>query len=530
MGEKVENSIYEIPYFKRLLLLCLLFFKLGIVNFGGGYALLPLLSRELVDKRHWTTDAELADYYAVGQCTPGAIAVNVSTFIGYKICGVLGGILATISFVFPAFIIIFVIATILTNFSDNPFVVNALSGINVVVFVLILSAIFKLSKKSIIDIWGLLLALSVALLSIFLNVIPLYVYIIFAAILGFLINFIKEKKTSSKYKAKINVNQDDVSEIKEDNIEIINVEEEKIDETEKVNKLSKNDILMFLFGLLVGLTTGLLGCISLYFIKNKKYRNGLISSSFFWVIIAICLLVSLITGNYIYFSIYFNFFRIGACAFGGGLATFPFLQELGQTTGWFNQEQLTAMLAVSESTPGAMGINMSTYVGYTVSLNAYNNNYFLAFLGSTISTLGLVSPSIIVILIVSLFLQKFSKNKYVSWVFYGLRAASIGLICAAAYSVLKVSIFGVVDPTALVKDHYDLVSAFTATIDYYKVNSGANFFSCIYRYLTYLLDFKALAVGLVFGVLIFKLKKHPVIYIALGAVVGILLQMGNVAL
>ena len=105
-----ENTLYEVPYFKRLLLLFLLFFKLGIVNFGGGYALLPLLSRELVDKRHWTTNSELADYYAVGQCTPGAIAVNVSTFIGYRVCGILGGIIATLAFVSPAFVIIFVIA------------------------------------------------------------------------------------------------------------------------------------------------------------------------------------------------------------------------------------------------------------------------------------------------------------------------------------------------------------------------------------------------------------------------------------
>ncbi|MBQ7641825.1 MAG: chromate transporter [Acholeplasmatales bacterium] len=525
MEEKLEekNNV-EIPYFKRLFLLCVLFFKLGIVNFGGGYALLPLLSRELVDKRHWTTDTELADYYAVGQCTPGAIAVNVSTFIGYKICGILGGILATISFVFPAFVIIFIIATVLTNFSDNPFVVNALAGINAVVFILILSAIFKLSKKSIVDIWGILLAASVTILSIFVKAIPLYVYIIVAAVLGLLINLIKEKRFNAKYKVK-KTEETEKLEIKEETTE--EVKEEKI---EKEKGLTKNDVLMFFLGLLVGVSTGLIGCISLIFVKNKKYRNGLISSSFFWIIITVCLIVSLATNNYVYFDIYFNFFRIGACAFGGGLATFPFLQELGQTTGWFNQEQLTAMLAVSESTPGAMGINMSTYVGYTVSLSAYNNNYFLAFLGSIISTLGLVSPSIIVILIVSLFLQKFSKNKYVSWIFYGLRAASIGLICAAAYSVLKVSIFGVVDPTALVKDHYDIISAFTATIDYYKVNSGANFFSCIYRYITYLLDFKALVVALVFGILVFKLKKHPVFYIALGAVVGILLQMGNVSL
>jgi len=520
MEEAKNIELKQIPYFKRLLLLFLLFFKLGIVNFGGGYALLPLLSRELVDKRHWSTNSELADYYAVGQCTPGAIAVNVSTFIGYKVCGMLGGIIATLAFVSPAFIIIFVIAVALSNFNDNPFVINALAGINVAVFVLILSAIVKLSKNSIVDIWGLLIAISVALLSIFVKAIPLYVYVIVAAILGFLIKYIIEKKKYSKIKP-VNENKIEENENKKEVLE---------DKKEEQNiSITKNDVLMFIFGLLAGAIIGLFGIFTLSIVKNKKYRNGLIIASFFWVIIGVCLLVSLITNNFIFFSIYFNFFRIGACAFGGGLATLPFLEELGLDTGWFNQEQLTAMLAISESTPGAMGINMSTYVGYTVSLGAYDN-YFLAFIGSIISTLGLVSPSIIVIIIVSLFLQKFSNNKYVGWVFYGLRAASIGLICAAAYSVLKVSIFDVVDQSAAIREHYDIVSAFKATIDYYKVNDGGNFFSFIYRYFDYLFEFKALALGLFFGIIVFKFKKHPIFYIALGAVFGILLQMGNASL
>ena len=93
----------------ELLKLYLKFFKLGIFNFGGGYAMLPLLERELVDNDHYVTKAELIDYYAIGQCTPGAIAVNVSTFIGHKRRGPIGGIVATLGFVSPAFIIIFII-------------------------------------------------------------------------------------------------------------------------------------------------------------------------------------------------------------------------------------------------------------------------------------------------------------------------------------------------------------------------------------------------------------------------------------
>ena len=107
----------------ELLQLFFIFFKLGIVNFGGGYALFPLLEREFVTKRKWVTNQELADYYAVGQCTPGAFAVNISTFLGIRRKGIIGGIVATLGFVFPAFIIIFVIASLLTNFSSNEYVI-----------------------------------------------------------------------------------------------------------------------------------------------------------------------------------------------------------------------------------------------------------------------------------------------------------------------------------------------------------------------------------------------------------------------
>ena len=110
---------------------------MGIVNFGGGYALLPLLQKELVEKRGWATNEEITDYYAIGQCTPGAIAVNVSTFIGYKIKGVLGGIVSTLGFVSPAFIIIFIIATVLNQFADLWYVQSAFKAIRVCVFVLI---------------------------------------------------------------------------------------------------------------------------------------------------------------------------------------------------------------------------------------------------------------------------------------------------------------------------------------------------------------------------------------------------------
>lgn len=178
---------------KKLLQLYMIFFKLGIVNFGGGYALLPLLQKEFVEKRGWATDEEMTDYYAIGQCTPGAIAVNVSTFIGYKVKGILGGIAATLGFVSPAFVIILIIATVLNNFSDIPQVQSAFAAIRVCVFVLILSAIFRLAKKSIVDVITLVICLCVLLLAIF-TPIPLFSYVIVAGVIGIIVGLIRQKK------------------------------------------------------------------------------------------------------------------------------------------------------------------------------------------------------------------------------------------------------------------------------------------------------------------------------------------------
>lgn len=178
---------------KKLLNLYWIFFKMGIVNFGGGYALLPLLQKELVDKKGWATNEEITDYYAIGQCTPGAIAVNVSTFIGYKIKGILGGITATLGFISPAFIIIFLIATILNQFADYWFVQSAFKAIRATVFILILSAVIKLSKKSIVDWITLSIAIIVLGLTIFTEI-PLFVYVIVAGTIGVFINWFKEKK------------------------------------------------------------------------------------------------------------------------------------------------------------------------------------------------------------------------------------------------------------------------------------------------------------------------------------------------
>ena len=127
------------------------FAKMGAITFGGGMAMLPILQREVVYLRHWATEEELLDYYAIGQCTPGIIAVNTSTFVGQKKAGILGGIAATLGMVFPSLVFISIIAGLISNFADIPAVKNAFAGIQVCVCVLIFNATVKLLKKSVID-------------------------------------------------------------------------------------------------------------------------------------------------------------------------------------------------------------------------------------------------------------------------------------------------------------------------------------------------------------------------------------------
>ena len=158
---------------KELFELFWLFAKMGSVTFGGGYAMLPILQRELVEKRGWVTNEELADYYAVGQCTPGIIAVNTSTFIGEKRRGVVGGIASTLGFVFPSIIIISLIAAFLSNFAELAVVRNAFAGIQACVCVLILNAVVKLMKGAVKNVPAILIYLAVLAASVFFGLSPI---------------------------------------------------------------------------------------------------------------------------------------------------------------------------------------------------------------------------------------------------------------------------------------------------------------------------------------------------------------------
>lgn len=197
-----------------------------------------------------------------------------------------------------------------------------------------------------------------------------------------------------------------------------------------------------------------------------------------------------------YLQLFWEFFQAGLFAIGGGMATIPFLYDISDKTGWFTHTDLANMIAVGESTPGPIGVNMATYVGFVTGMQ--DGGILTAILGAVIATVGLVTPSIIVILIVAAILKSFRNNPYVERAFYGLRPASTGLIAAAGFSVVASTLF-----FSDVWGAGDLLGAF---------------------------NWKGIVLAAVLWVLTNVVKKtkglHPIVFIGVSAVVGILLQMG----
>ena len=180
---------------KNLLSLFVSFAKVGVMTFGGGYAMLPMLQREIVENKGWATEEELADYFAIGQCTPGVIAVNTATFIGRKRFGIAGGVVATLGVVFPSLVILSLLAGVITVFADNPYVKNAFAGIRVCVCVLIFNAVVKLFKKAVVDVKTAALYCAVLAGMLFLDVSPV-VFVLLAGIAGIVLRALGGKEAA----------------------------------------------------------------------------------------------------------------------------------------------------------------------------------------------------------------------------------------------------------------------------------------------------------------------------------------------
>lgn len=198
----------------------------------------------------------------------------------------------------------------------------------------------------------------------------------------------------------------------------------------------------------------------------------------------------------IYLQLFWGFFKTGLFAIGGGMATIPFLYDMSDKTGWFSHTDLANMIAVGESTPGPIGVNMATYVGFITGMQ--QGGILTAILGAVIATVGLVTPSVIVILIVAAILKSFRDNRYVNSAFYGLRPASTGLIAAAGFSVVASTLF------------------------FSSVWSEGNYLGAF--------NWKGIVLAAALWVLTNVVKKtkkwHPIVFIGVSALVGIIFQMG----
>ena len=182
---------------RELLDLYVSFFKIGILTFGGGIAMLPMLNTELVEKRKWVTEEETLDYFAIGQCTPGIIAVNTATFVGYKRRKALGALMATLGVISPSIIIITIVAAFLGNVSDYVYAQKALWGVRVAACALILEAILKLGRKGIKDAFGIIVFLLALLSCLFLGA-KSVIIVIAAIVVGIIYGIIRAKKEVNK--------------------------------------------------------------------------------------------------------------------------------------------------------------------------------------------------------------------------------------------------------------------------------------------------------------------------------------------
>lgn len=187
--------------FKTLLQLYWAFFKIGGLTFGGGLTMLPMLEHELIEKRDWITEDELLDCYAIGQCTPGIIAVNTATFVGYKKGGIAGGISGTLGMVSPSIIIITIVAMFLRNFMDNVWFAHALMGVRGVVCALLMNTVINLGKKSLKSVIAWIIAIIILALALFTKI-PTVVLVLMAASAGIIIDLIKNRKSKNTEEAK----------------------------------------------------------------------------------------------------------------------------------------------------------------------------------------------------------------------------------------------------------------------------------------------------------------------------------------
>lgn len=389
-------------------------FKVGLCTFGGGIAMLPILERELAEKRNWTNSTELLDWFAIGQSTPGIIAVNVATFIGEKRAGIIGAIVATAGMVSPSVIIITIIAKFISTFSSIGWVQSALLGINVAVAALLTNAVWKFAKKSVKNMHTFMLFLLAFVAIYFFKVST--VWIIIASVL------------IGVYGAGIQGEYSLKPVIAFTAILVVLVSGYFL--ARNVQKISKNDQET-----------------QVQTEETILEQSELLPAEHAELLPADESGMARTPGEHVraipILTLFLIFFYVGLVTIGGGLVSITIMQQvIVEKYALISLDMFYNMVAISESTPGPIGINMATYIGTEL--------YGIG--GGIITTCGQVLPSLICILIIAKCFSRFADRAGVKAAFSTLRPAVTGVIAVAAVNVFVLAVLSVPESLSSLAD------------------------------------------------------------------------------
>ena len=374
------------------------FFKTGLFTFGGGYAMIAILQEELVEKQKWITNQDMLDLIVVAESTPGVIAVNTATSVGYKTRGVFGAIVATLGVILPSFLIISVLSYLVAAFQSNVWYQSAFRGIQACVTVLVVNAFTKMVKQINRDVYN-YIALAVAFVVAAFTEFNVIFLILAGAIGGLLVTLLPKKHPQTPV-----------------------AQEQSVQEQTKDISTKKNNI---------GLTITLV-CLS-----------TLVAVAVVWFA------VTYLRGDNtnIYIQLFCEYFKIGLFTIGGGYAMLPMVIQTVEKYGWLTSDQLYNFIGIAESTPGPFAINLATFVGTTVGNVEYG--FWGGVLGAVVATFAVVLPSLVIIIIVSRILERFKTSKWVQGALYGIRPVVVGLILSAMISIALNVVLPNVDLTNL---------------------------------------------------------------------------------
>ena len=368
---------------RRGLYLSLLFtfIKVGAFTLGGGYAMVPIMQKEVVDKHHWLTEEEFLNILAVSQSMPGLFAMNMASHIGYKLRRLPGGIISTIGVALPSILIILLIAMFFQSFKENKWVENAFRAIRPAVVALIAAPCFSMARSAHINRRNIWIPILACLLIAGFHLSPIWIILI-AGLGGF---FYGKWKTHPSSEASTQSSAERTS------------TQSSAEQTSSGRKLHTFTFIPLLF---------------------------------------LPLIVNLVRGS-IFVKLFLVFSKIGIFNFGGGYAMLSLIHnEVVVKNQWMSSAEFTDIVAISQSTPGPIGINCATYVGYTAVIHEHLP-VWAGVIGSLIATLSVIWLPFLLMLLVSRFLIRHHQSKAVADVFSALRPAIIGLIAAAALLLMS---------------------------------------------------------------------------------------------